>query len=338
MTFVKKRYFCINISTMAKKQSKPKQGKKQRVVNSHDAFFKSTFSHKDVAQEYIQKFMDQYFVQHIDLENLTLDSTSYVSTGLEEYFSDLVWTAQYKGKSKVHITFLFEHKSYIQKIPEIQLGRYIFEQLEVQSKSKEKLNVVIPIIVYHGKDTWHVREFYEYFEYVDEFLMQYIPSFKYQLTDLSKYSDEELINLGVGKLLNVFLAMIHARDMNYLRKNFKAIFTAAEEYYVGNENFLRLIFVYLYRNTELSSEEIISITDSIQNPLKNIAMSTYDLLILKGEEKGRQKGRQEEASQQKQQFATSLISSTDFSNEKIADLVGVTVQYVIDLRKALNIN
>jgi hypothetical protein len=144
---------------------------------------------------------------------------------------------------------------------------------------------------------------------------------------------EELISKGFGKLLNVFLAMMHARDMNYIKNNFKAIFTAAEEYYVGNENFLRLIFVYLYKNAELRGEEIIEIAESIQNPLKNIAMSTYDLLI----QKGRQEGRQEEASLQKQQFATSLIISTDFSNEKIAGFVGVTVQYVIDLRKTLNI-
>jgi hypothetical protein len=122
---------------------------------------------------------------------------------------------------------------------------------------------------------------------------------------------------------------------------------------IGNENFLRLIFVYLYKNAELRGEEIIEIAESIQNPLKNIAMSTYDLLIQKGRQegeikgrqegrqegeiKGRQEGRQEEASLQKQQFATSLIISTDFSNEKIAGFVGVTVQYVIDLRKTLNI-
>jgi uncharacterized protein YacL len=89
----------------------------------------------------------------------------------------------------------------------------------------------------------------------------------------------------------------------------------------------------LYKNAELRGEEIIEIVESIQNPLKNISMSTYDLLI----QEGRQEGRQEEASLQKQQFATSLIISTDFNNKKIAELVGVTVQYVIDLRKTLDV-
>jgi hypothetical protein len=39
---------------MAKKQSKTKaKSQTKKVINSHDAFFKSTFSHVDVAQSYI---------------------------------------------------------------------------------------------------------------------------------------------------------------------------------------------------------------------------------------------------------------------------------------------
>jgi predicted transposase/invertase (TIGR01784 family) len=280
--------------------------------------------------------MDERLVQNLDLESLTLDSTSYISTDLEEYFSDLVWTARYKNQTDIRITFLFEHKSYVQPFPHIQLGRYIFEQIELQGKTKGKLNVIIPIVVYHGKDKWHVREFHEYFEGIDEILMPYIPNFKYQLTDLSQYSDEELISKGYGKLLNVFLAMLHARDMNYIRNNLQGILTAAEQYSVGNENFLRLIFVYLFRNAELSGDELIQISETIQNPLKNIAMSTYDLLIQKGRQEGVVLGRQEEANEKNREFTISLLNSTDFSDEKIANLVGVTIQYVSEIRNFLS--
>ena len=69
----------------------------------------------------------------------------------------------------------------------------------------------------------------------------------------------------------------------------------------------------------------------IQTPLKEFAMSTYDLMI----EKGKVIGRQEDASLQKRDFATSLIISTDFDDTKIASLVNVSEEYVKNLRKEL---
>jgi predicted transposase/invertase (TIGR01784 family) len=121
---------------MAKKQAKnSKKGKK--VANSHDAFFKSTFSYLDIAQSYIENFMDKNLVQSIDLQSLTLDSTSYITPDLEDFFADLVWTANYKD-TKIKIAFLFEHKSYVVPYPHVQLLRYILEHLESQIKNKEK--------------------------------------------------------------------------------------------------------------------------------------------------------------------------------------------------------
>ena len=340
---------------MAKKQSKTSKQKSQKVVNSHDAFFKSTFSYVDVARSYIEKFMDKKLVQNIDLESLTLDTTSYVTADLAEFFADLVWTAKYKTIN-IKIAFLFEHKSYVVPYPHVQLMRYIAEHLENQIKNKENLTVVIPIIIYHGEDTWKVRSFDEYFEGIDENLKQYVPNFNYQLTSLANYSDDELIDMGIGKLLNVFLAMLHVRDLQYIRENFGTIFIAAEKYLPENENFLHLIFVYLYKNIELSGSEMRNIADAIQSPINKFAMSTYDSIIEMGIEKGIDLGIEkgidlgiekgidlgidlgiEKGKTNKElQFATSLIISTDFDDEKIAILVGVSAEYVENLRAELN--
>jgi predicted transposase/invertase (TIGR01784 family) len=318
---------------MAKKQSKTKysgKAKHKKIVNSHDAFFKTTFSHKDVAQSYIEKFMEQNLVQNIDLQSLTLESTSYITADLEEYFADLVWSAAYKS-TQVKIAFLFEHKSFMPPYPDVQLMRYITEHLEKQIKAKEKLNVVIPIIIYHGKDEWQVRPFYTYFEGIDEVLKKYIPSFSYQFTNLGDYTDEELISMGIGKLLNVFLAMMHIRDLQYIRNNFETIFVYAEQYLPHHENFFQTIFVYLFKNIEISSSEMAKIVRTIQSPVKIFAMSTYDLL----KQEGKIEGKIEGASLKEREFATSLIISTDFDNEKIAMLVSVTVDYVVALRQEL---
>ncbi len=324
---------------MAKRQTKSKsKTKTKKVINSHDAFFKSTFSYLDVAQSYIENFMDKRLVQNIDLQSLVLETTSYITPDLTEFTSDLVWSAKYK-ETKIKVAFLFEHKSSLVQHPHVQLLRYITEHLDQQIKAKEKLNVVIPIIIYHGKEEWQVRSLYDYFEGIDDILKMYIPNFAYQFTNLGDYEDDKLISMGIGKLLNVFLAMTHIRDTQYIRNNFESIFIFAEEYLPNNENFLHLIFVYLYKNIELSGSEMENIVNTIQSPIKKLAMSTYDLLIDKGRqegiEKGIEKGKQEGASEKEFQFTNSLLSSSDFDNAKIATLVGVSIEYVQNLRKKM---
>ena len=54
-----------------------------------------------------------------------------------------------------------------------------------------------------------------------------------------------------------------------------------------------------------------------------------------GIEKGIDLGIEKGVSIKEKEFATSLIISTDFDDAKIALLVGVTEQYVIDLRSEL---
>jgi flagellar biosynthesis/type III secretory pathway protein FliH len=51
---------------------------------------------------------------------------------------------------------------------------------------------------------------------------------------------------------------------------------------------------------------------------------------------GVKQGAQQESLKNKQQFATTLILSTDFDDEKISTFVGVTVDYAKQLRKSLN--
>jgi helix-turn-helix protein len=71
------------------------------------------------------------------------------------------------------------------------------------------------------------------------------------------------------------------------------------------------------------------VVKSIQSPIKNFAMSTYDILI----EKGMQQGRKEALLESQREITISLIRSSDFDNLKIAAIVGVSTDFVKKLRK-----
>jgi hypothetical protein len=85
-------------------------------VRPHDAFFKESFSMLAIAKEYVLHFLPQAIVSKLDLDQMVLDNTTYITPELEQYYADLVWTCKY-GKSKVRIAFLFEHKSKPEKYP-----------------------------------------------------------------------------------------------------------------------------------------------------------------------------------------------------------------------------
>jgi predicted transposase/invertase (TIGR01784 family) len=321
---------------MAKQNRKASRKSKKKAINLHDAFFKNTFSYKDVAQTYIEKFMPETLAKNIDLESLTLENTSFIDHHLSEHFSDLVWNATYKTETPIKIAFLFEHKSYVVAHPHFQLLRYLLEHWITQEKKKEKPTVVIPIILYHGKEEWKLRSLFDYFEGLDDVLKAFIPNFEYHLTDLKNYNDDELLAMGIGKLLNIFLAMRHIRNVNYIKENFDKLFVQAESYIINDEgkNFLYTLFVYLLKNNEFSGEDIERIVTNVNEPIKNFTMSTYDQLIAKGkiigEAQGLELAKAENEIKMRETIKRSLLKG--LSVELIAEIHEVSLEYVQNIK------
>lgn len=75
----------------------------------HDHFFKSTFSDKRIAADYMHTFLPEKLTANLKLDSLALASTSYINSELEEFLSDVVYTCTY-GEQPIRISLLFEHK------------------------------------------------------------------------------------------------------------------------------------------------------------------------------------------------------------------------------------
>ena len=105
-------------------------------VKSHDSFFKNLFSKKEQAGEFLAKTIPLEIVKKLHLDTLQLDTTDYVDSELQEYFADVVYNCDYtfndNETKKVKITFLFEHKSYKESIPHLQLNRYMLNIWDTQ--------------------------------------------------------------------------------------------------------------------------------------------------------------------------------------------------------------
>lgn len=69
---------------------------KDFINNINDKIFKATFKQKASAVEYLTVFLST-IAEQLDLDNLILSDTNFVSDELEEYFSDVIFETTLKN-------------------------------------------------------------------------------------------------------------------------------------------------------------------------------------------------------------------------------------------------
>lgn len=264
------------------------------ISNPHDKFFKETFSIRENVVDFLQGTFPEELIKKLDLSTLTADNTSYIDKELKEYFSDTVYNCFYRDK-EIKISILFEHKSYPVLYPHIQILRYLLKIWETNIKQGEAFKVVIPVIVYHGKETWKSRRFHEYFEGVDETLCRFIPEFEYLFTDLGGYSNEE-IKERVFRRVSLRIALLIMRNIfneRDLEKNLKDFIEIGRRYFEEEEGlrFLESVIRYLYNAPEISVEQVIDTIKEITEEGGKLSMTIAAKLIEKGRIEGEKKGK-----------------------------------------------
>jgi predicted transposase/invertase (TIGR01784 family) len=266
------------------------------IFNPHDKFFKETFSIRENVIDFFQGTIPGEILNKLDLSTLTLSNNSYIDEELKEHFSDIVYTCLSKNK-ELTIALLFEHKSYPETCPYLQLLKYLLKIWETNIKQTERLQPVIPVILYHGKEVWKVRRFSEYFEGIDETFCRFIPEFEYLLTDLTGYSNEE-IKYQVFRRASLQIALLLMRNIfneKTLEDNLKGFFEIGRQYFEEEEGlrFLESVIRYLYNVPEIAVERVIETVREISEEGGKLSMTIATKLIEKGKMEGKIEGLKE---------------------------------------------
>jgi predicted transposase/invertase (TIGR01784 family) len=255
---------------MPKKPSKP-----------HDEFFKAAFGRHEVALEYLERMLPEELRQELDLERLERVNGSFVSPALQEYFSDVVYRCPLKrGGPEVCPCFIFEHKSKPEPRPHLQLLRYMLDSWEEQlALGQKNLSPIVPIIVYHGKRGWRKRKMSTYFgKNLPANLLPYLPQFDYVLTNVQNLSNQQILELCRGLLINTFLMMKHIWEPEYILQNPQLIFINLQEP-LNQSDFIVFMLAYLLKNTEIAREKVQNFVQKLPKTLNPTVMSAYDLII-----------------------------------------------------------
>ncbi|MEA3496553.1 MAG: Rpn family recombination-promoting nuclease/putative transposase [Bacteroidota bacterium] len=297
-----------------------------KIINTHDSFFKSLFSNKNGVKEFVSKTINPNIVENLDLNTLKIDNTEYLDNHLNSSFSDLVYNCKY-GKTDIKISLLFEHKSQPEKFPHFQLLGYMLQIWKLQIKQNEELTPVIPIIFYHGKKKWDNKGFENYFGQLDNEIQNFIPKFNYELIDTSTYSDNELkehfdsIELQVGLLImkNIFDEHKMLEKIGLLSKQINELLQTEE-----GKHFFDSISVYMLNATKITSDKYKEIMENISTQAKQQFVSTAQKLRFEGIKKG--------IDQEKKEIAIKMISK-GYSNKTIIELTDLKENDVENIRK-----
>ena len=308
------------------------------INNPHDRLFKTVFSIKREAINFIKSFVNPKIVDGIDLRTFKEEPTSHVPEELQETVSDVVYSCKFKGTA-IKICFLFEHKSYPVPYPHLQLLRYLLNCWEKDLAQKQPLRPVVPIILYHGKERWETKQLSDYFGLPDNTLLPYFPNFEYILTDLSKFSDEDILKLRIGFYINTLLLMKHQKDKAYFIANTDKIFINIRTHFTKEEQekYIRIILIYLIKTSKFEDKERTQFMENLDKSTKETFVSTYDELIAIGEERGIAIGKEEGISIGKEQQIINMIEHCikqfpDWTDETIANILNTTVALVKQIR------
>jgi predicted transposase/invertase (TIGR01784 family) len=264
---------------------------KKKIQNQHDKIVKETFSRPEIAKEYFKQFLPESLRNVIDIDSMVKLDTSYIQDGQDEYFSDLVFQFKVKSSHKeLMVSLLFEHKANPDKYAHIQIGHYIFSQWVREIKDRVEIVPIIPFIYYQGKKEWKVPTLYELFDEYPQEIKKYIPIFDFVFMAINALSDQTLDAITDVMLLIALAGHDPNVDFKAFAERLKRIL-ALKKFDDVERNFITLFFVYKLNNTEIDTAEVISIIESLPNPINKEFMSTYDAIKIEGKLEGKLEGK-----------------------------------------------
>jgi predicted transposase YdaD len=167
----------------------------------HDRSHRLLFSHARLVRDLLSGFLDEPWVDDLDLETLESLPTDFVSRDgpqpFEERSGDVIWKVRYRDRD-VYIVILLELQSGSDPLMALRLTTYevlFYGRLDrADPMVREGLfPTVLPIVFYNGERPWSAAlELRDLIQPAPEGLEAYVPSMRYIVIDERRWPLDQL--------------------------------------------------------------------------------------------------------------------------------------------------
>ena len=283
-----------------------------KVSQPHDKFFRASFGKVDFAKDFLNNYLPEELVDIIDMDTLVSQPTTYISKELKEQFADLLYRTNINNE-RAYISFLFEHKSFPDKLVIFQVLKYMLEiweaKMENDLSARKKglifeedyieIPIVIPLVVYHDKDIWRIKrslgEMMPGFNSLPESIKKYIPDFEYMLTDLGLSDKENSLEEEHSIVIRTLNKARYASKDEILDifTEMVTIYRKRKDRDMVKHHIIESMVYILSTREDINEEELKEIANKISEEGSDLVMTAADRLMEKGMEKGIEKGIEE---------------------------------------------
>jgi len=301
------------------------------IKNNHDHFFKSMMLEPKVIKELFECHLPTHIKSIINFDTIKPEKDSFITDELDERLSDMLVSVEFNG-APGYIYVLIEHQSKPEKLMPFRILKYLLSiwDLHLKTTKKQSLPAIYPLIFYSGFKKYNYSTcFFDLFD--DRKLIKDILCNPYQLIDLSKISDKELMSQPwYGMFASV---MKHSHDKNVI-KFLKQITEALQPMVkLGGINYIYGILRYIIGTYDVAERDFVK---AVKTNLPFIEEEKVMTIAEQYRQKGMQQGMQQGKIEALEAVATNLLKQ-NMSEHKVSTLTGLSIFYIKKLKKKLKI-
>jgi hypothetical protein len=246
------------------------------IRHSKDNSFKLILGNRQLFAEFLRDFIPVDILKSVNPDDIEDLSERFLPLNQNARDSDTVKRIRLNGDSPLFVITIVEHESKVNFRTPFKMLQYICLVLDNYEKEQKNRNApstkdflyppVLPIVFYDGPDKWTAwRNFRDRTALADVF-GKYIPAFEYELVELNKYRQEDLIEFCDTLSFIMIIDKLGTKEGLQILKKLPQDYIEQIQLKVP-ENLSRLmtdVITALLDRLEAPREEIAAVTDLIE--------------------------------------------------------------------------
>ena len=305
-------------------------------MGKHDIAHKEFYSHPENIKDLLQGFVALDCIEQFDFSSLERENTSFVAKENTERHDDIIWKLRWQDKW-VYIYLLIEFQSDVDETMPVRIMSYVsllylylLGNKNLEYWKEKKLPVVLPIVLYNGKDIWNVpKNIQDMFKETKEELQKFVPKASYYFIDEVHPEANEKDTVFDGLANSVVATMKLQRTLD--TENFSLFINQLKERFVDDEQKQRFVTFMCFLRRLLATKFDCDEFKNVQN-LDEVFKMTYTFIDYE-KEKAAKEG------EKKGEFNTvySFIKKGRLTIEEAASDIGISVEQLLANFKKYNL-